>query len=147
MRLTREFGEPSCNDFNPRTPCGVRPPMVKKFHQLFKISIHAPLAGCDGKRILDMSISKISIHAPLAGCDKRKHDQHIIRFQFQSTHPLRGATIDDIQPSADGSELISIHAPLAGCDQPSFYRKPTRQYFNPRTPCGVRQRASGFSTT
>ena len=38
----------------------------------------------------------------------------IAPYQFQSTHPLRGATIfgwlNEIQPE------ISIHAPLAGCD-------------------------------
>ena len=33
---------------------------------------------------------------------------------FQSTHPLRGATI--VRPIADPVTHISIHAPLAGCD-------------------------------
>ena len=81
--------------------------------------------------------SKISIHAPLAGCDARLRYQHSRESKFQSTHPLRGAT----QPRAVGqarldfnprtpcgvrhpagkvirfTHFISIHAPLAGCDE------------------------------
>ena len=34
-------------DFNPRTPCGVRPVRVYKNMPAGWISIHAPLAGCD----------------------------------------------------------------------------------------------------
>ena len=34
-------------NFNPRTPCGVRPGAVSKLDTGNKISIHAPLAGCD----------------------------------------------------------------------------------------------------
>ena len=56
----------------------------------------------------------ISIHAPLAGCDSLYMVKQMIRYLFQSTHPLRGATIKDgklVQAAGD---------------------------FNPRTPCGVR---------
>ncbi len=100
------------------------------------ISIHAPLAGCDDHRVLFRHAVPISIHAPLAGCDlavsrssRRAANFNprtpcgvrlIIAFyfgtqsQFQSTHPLRGATswrFQFLSRSAD---------------------------FNPRTPCGVR---------
>ena len=34
-------------DFNPRTPCGVRPALADKMYSLVIISIHAPHAGCD----------------------------------------------------------------------------------------------------
>ena len=34
-----------------------------------KISIHAPLAGCDVAEPLLVGSALISIHAPLAGCD------------------------------------------------------------------------------
>ena len=36
-------------DFNPRTPCGVRPAIAANLNLFGKISIHAPLAGCDSK--------------------------------------------------------------------------------------------------
>ena len=56
--------------------------------------------------------------------------------QFQSTHPLRGATLGTVDLST--VEVISIHAPLAGCDTCTQAACAGRGYFNPRTPCGVR---------
>ena len=77
--------------FNPRTPCGVRrmASLPSKVTSLFQsthplrgatrdaglippitvISIHAPLAGCDGRHVSNRWRRNISIHAPLAGCD------------------------------------------------------------------------------
>ena len=56
---------------------------------------------------------------------------------FQSTHPLRGATLE--RQAADLAAVISIHAPLAGCDNSLVKLYPQRRCnFNPRTPCGVR---------
>ena len=55
------------------------------------ISIHAPLAGCDGTMGKAFNLQQISIHAPLAGCDNRFRRNRICW-------------------------KISIHAPLAGCD-------------------------------
>ena len=64
--------------------------------------------------------AEISIHAPHAGCDKLLICAGREFSVFQSTHPMRGAT--------EGNEtLLCNHA-----------------YFNPRTPCGVRQPASGW---
>ena len=79
------------------------------------ISIHAPLAGCDDRHQVNQSANVIiSIHAPLAGCDQTTKDTDSPADQFQSTHPLRGATEKSAHRS--NSSLISIHAPLAGCD-------------------------------
>ena len=36
---------------------------------------------------------------------------------------------------------ISIHAPRAGCDPYNPERLEEQEYFNPRTPCGVRPNA------
>ena len=58
------------SNFNPRTPCGVRP-------------------GNDKGNITTLDIS---IHAPLAGCDIGQNSLIRISSPFQSTHPLRGAT-------------------------------------------------------
>ena len=100
-------------DFNPRTPCGVRP-LCNRWTigtSLFQ-STH-PLRGATSTR--------------------RKSRSSSI---FQSTHPLRGATEGGgvTYMSAD----ISIHAPLAGCDAGDLFYRPAGQNFNPRTPCGVR---------
>ena len=100
--------------FNPRTPCGVRHYTRKKTRQHIRISIHAPLAGCDDRCNLLDSVFGISIHAPLAGCDLRRRRALGRILRFQSTHPLRGATraAEEKIPLYE----ISIHAPLAGCD-------------------------------
>ena len=118
------------------------------------ISIHAPREGCDFRDMGSPVHRSISIHAPREGCDVRaaKHADgwHV----FQSTHPVRGATIMcAIQFIVDG---ISIHAPREGCDvllgafaAPEEFQSthPVRgatagrrirvrrhRYFNPRTP-------------
>ena len=146
------------------------------------ISIHAPLAGCDVLVGVGLLVGRISIHAPLAGCDwvtksiliYRKYfnprtpcgvrrlqarrsadlaedfnprtpcgvrpggiDDLVFLWIFQSTHPLRGATVPRL--SAQELRRISIHAPLAGCDRITAFASGDRIDFNPRTPCGVRQ--------
>ena len=56
--------------------------------------------------------------------------------EFQSTRPVRGATLraDNV---ADGED-ISIHAPRAGRDLRNKKRPRRGRYFNPRAPCGAR---------
>ena len=56
--------------FNPRTPCGVRPAELEQANTLIGISIHAPRVGCD---------------------HQNKHCQGS-QSEFQSTHPVWGAT-------------------------------------------------------
>ena len=88
------------------------------FETTYTISIHAPLAGCDDVDIDDLQdCVDISIHAPLAGCDSRNHAPPCAAAAFQSTHPLRGATVFAAQKIK--ADRISIHAPLAGCDSKS----------------------------
>ena len=58
-------------DFNPRTPCGVRPATARCCGLCRIISIHAPRAGCDN-----------GFNVPATFADA-----------FQSTHPVRGATV------------------------------------------------------
>ena len=78
-------------NFNPRTPCGVRPGSTLILQKEKIISIHAPRAGCDFLCSLSMRRLRISIHAPRAGCDS-------------------WITL------AEWKYDISIHAPRAGCD-------------------------------
>ena len=166
--------------FNPRTPCGVRlfsirclntsflfqsthplrgatskisqvmfSPRFQSTHplrgateveRLYKaglyISIHAPLAGCDDLRA-KREAEKLNFN-PRTPCGVRRHNSRYIDsyFEFQSTHPLRGATIG-IYLMAQALE-ISIHAPLAGCDRRCAICASKTKNFNPRTPCGVR---------
>ena len=79
------------------------------------ISIHAPREGCDclivNKRV---DIEDISIHAPREGCDAPFSTICATESVFQSTHPVRGATVSCVDDGA--FPVISIHAPREGCD-------------------------------
>ena len=89
-RLTRRGAD---DYFNPRTPCGVRRQSLLYSVLSSSISIHAPRAGCDSETLSRHAVSYISIHAPRAGCDRSfmlKPSEWIL---FQSTHPVRGATL------------------------------------------------------
>ena len=148
-------------DFNPRTPCGVRPENHAICFVGINISIHAPHAGCDvclGHQAvfrLDISIHAphagcdfvilvacfalcISIHAPHAGCDDCILRSGGTPALFQSTHPMRGAT-HCLPAGMSADWTISIHAPHAGCDRRVERFDRYSHDFNPRTPCGVRQ--------
>ena len=151
-------------DFNPRTPCGVRqvPGIVtavvwefqsthplrgatfglNRLRDFMRISIHAPLAGCDARCAPLRTRSAISIHAPLAGCDPAVLHHYGQRLHFNPRTPCgvrRTAGYEN-----DGIFDISIHAPLAGCDRPRRGGIGAVRDFNPRTPCGVRQGKAAY---
>ena len=151
------------SDFNPRTPCGVRRarrgktskrsgfqsthPMRgatgdrRAYQRYASISIHAPHAGCDSVR--SINLSKISYFNPRTPCGVRpfRLSRWISCRTFQSTHPMRGATFK--QTPAKTRAKISIHAPHAGCDKDHGRGGRRGRDFNPRTPCGVRQAPEG----
>ena len=62
---------------------------------------------------------EISIHAPLTGCDGYLVTVLVLLVLFQSTHPLRDATVGSHTDS--DKAIISIHAPLTGCDNDCCY--------------------------
>ena len=123
------------------------------------ISIHTPHAGCDEEQANQWENKIISIHTPHAGCDIILVGLYCIYKIFQSTHPMRGATrvlflccylyfisIHTPHAGCDGPAQgmldptkISIHTPHAGCDQKVIFYLVLQIYFNPHTPCGVRQ--------
>ena len=90
---------------------------INNFYIITKISIHAPLTGCDSVLNKNAFIcNNISIHAPLTGCDLFQFFQLVMnQIIFQSTHPLRDATLG--ASSTFKWLFISIHAPLTGCDE------------------------------
>ena len=101
-------------NFNPRTPCGVR-----------------RAAG----RVNGLPHKFQSTH-PVWGATPHCKLVEYMRMQFQSTHPVWGAT--SRAGLIDQLEYISIHAPRVGCDPCLSAGAHHRMYFNPRTPCGVR---------
>ena len=66
-----------------------RPPL---WHM--EISIHAPRAGSDEAYFSEiLEVLEISIHAPRAGSDICEAIHHVKNLIFQSTLPVRGATL------------------------------------------------------
>ena len=146
--------------FNPRSPCGERRRLLYRWERIQRISIHAPLAGSDVAFFDRQQVAIISIHAPLAGSDASgKHLPLImsnfnprspcgerpspntaafLACRFQSTLPLRGATGGNREQKYQ--RKISIHAPLAGSDSPWGVKFCRYRDFNPRSPCGERQK-------
>ena len=102
----------------------------------YSVSIHAPLARCDVWIVQGGQGAGVSIHAPLARCDMGVAVENVMDTMFQSTHPLRGATVttpvtttvpmfQSTHPlrgatyKTDTNHIhntVSIHAPLARCD-------------------------------
>ena len=168
--------------FNPRTPCGVRPQTPSFFRHPPAFQSTHPLRGATNVSAAQGQVFSISIHAPLAGCDLFENAVYQLIDLFQSTHPLRGATTFvagltqgiphfnprtpcGVRPAAVRGTwrgtifqsthplrgatrchgriltwiIISIHAPLAGCDNNDVPQECSAGHFNPRTPCGVRR--------
>ena len=79
------------------------------------ISIHPPREGWDRKIFSSRIISTmISIHPPREGWDVGGWFTAPNRFEFQSTHPVRGGTVDTGRVRAGND--ISIHPPREGWD-------------------------------
>ena len=119
-------------NFNPRTPCGVRPDTFSNRVSHSPISIHAPLAGCDTspvtryltisnfnprtpcgvRQIILLFSSSTRYFNPRTPCGVRRSFLSISKVceKFQSTHPLRGAT----------AKMHKIFC--AFCDNRQFYR-------------------------
>ena len=168
--------------FNPRAPYGARRQRGMQYFSYLGISIHAPHTGRDIKRPNGSGTVYISIHAPHTGRDVNValivvcsqaisiHAPHTGRdptwatasaalVTFQSTRPIRGATVSQMAGGSDNQ--ISIHAPHTGrdgggysCDSVPCVFQSTRPirgattskgsavgkaiYFNPRAPYGAR---------
>ena len=103
-------------------------------------------------------LSLVSIHAPRTGRDVGLTEQReerrsfnprapygarrcaarpcIVKIQFQSTRPVRGATSREV--AGLGDRVVSIHAPRTGRDKVVDSRANVKKSFNPRAPYGAR---------
>ena len=125
-----------CRHFNPRTPCGVRQAQRRQTRRERIISIHAPLAGCDQGKDAEKEIAFISIHAPLAGCNALATKILLDISNFNPRTPC-GVRPLFFRVSVCDREFQSTH-PLRGATQRDAARMDRIFHFNPRTPCGVR---------
>ena len=151
----------SCNtnDFNPRSPCGERRRHIYRGIRIPGFQSTLPMRGATTPRSLPAMTFVISIHAPHAGSDDRTSKNYSNRQNFnprspcgerlpagfnippsqlfQSTLPMRGATISRVCLAV--YTLISIHAPHAGSDSTPTLSLSIDRNFNPRSPCGERR--------
>ena len=100
--------------FNPRAPCGARRAACDSAHPYSDVSIHAPHAGRD-RRVLRGS-SRQRRFNPRAPCGARPQllQPTTTPITFQSTRPMRGATLCGTRHGR--IRYVSIHAPHAGRD-------------------------------
>ena len=104
------------------------------------ISIHAPRVGCDD--FLQLASTKRkqfqSTH-PVWGATSRPTSNPPAPRGFQSTHPVWGATVQPLILRCSRL-LISIHAPRVGCDKCDFikYVNMTISIHAPRVGCDKR---------
>ena len=144
MRLanTIVFPQPVGN-FNPRTPYGMRHCFPKPVAEKVLISIHAPLTGCDSYIVISQYIMLNFNPRTPYGMRRNSLDVCFWEVIFQSTHPLRDATVMEFvvlksirfqstHPLRDATKLKGAH--IINYDD-----------FNPRTPYGMRQRGQPYA--
>ena len=106
--------------FNPRAPCGARQIEAANINAKTQISIHAPHAGRDSTQSApSISMGTFQSTRPMRGATLLLRP-FIGLLLFQSTRPMRGATFAVVRLCEP--VLISIHAPHAGRD--GLYYKP-----------------------
>ena len=132
------------HNFNPRAPCGARRHDDADGVFGADISIHAPHAGrdyCMSSEVIQKL--KISIHAPHAGRDVVEHFKPLADKHFNPRAPC-GA-----RPAAHSltNMLSSFQStrPMRGATLFCFRRAKYGRYFNPRAPCGARLLAQDSS--
>ncbi len=129
-------------DFNPRTPCGVRHDTITALQRLFDFNPRTP---CGVRHGAVCNFHAMHHFNPRTPCGVRPAGRSTSASvcPFQSTHPVWGAT--RTPQHVREVERISIHAPRVGCDRALPRCPPRSVNFNPRTPCGVRRgRACGI---
>ncbi len=82
-------------------------------------------------------MTKISIHAPRAGSDVIEQIFIPHRTKFQSTLPVRGATLSQTAGRIS-SLLFQSTLPVRGATSGILSNEEFEENFNPRSPCGER---------
>ena len=108
-----------------------------------RTSIHAPHAGCDRAILLSFHfLSHFNSRAPCGGRQLLVLKCQIFS-RLQSTHPIRGATVNGCIVML--SVLLQSTHPIRGAtDYCTHHCSEVHNYFNPRTPCGGRHNAEGL---
>ena len=103
------------DDFNPRTPYGMRQEDAEKVLKSAEFQSTHPLRDATNDKFDKDAKLEISIHAPLTGCDDRCMIKWYNVYNFNPRTPYGMRQIKD--GIASCLVPISIHAPLTGCDR------------------------------
>ena len=119
--------------------------MDRRLYDKVAVSIHALLAECDPRIVVDDDCP--DSFNPRTPCGVRQTVSRGVPVpeSFQSTHSLRSAT--GVVLVCPGDAAVSIHALLAECDADKDQVRFVMAGFNPRTPCGVRLRPTLYIAT
>ena len=146
--------------FNPRSPCGERPPPSLRLVSSLPFQSTLPVRGAtDALKLAPKSRAKFQSTLPVRGATsrapKRKESHYYFNprspcgerlvqpesggagYVFQSTLPVRGATLYTPQTLTDEQNFN----PRSPCGERRYIRQitPVNQYFNPHSPCGERR--------
>ncbi len=124
--------------FNPRAPCGARLSLEHGDGSGGNVSIHAPRAGRDPP--IPEMVGELTGFNPRAPCGARRDQVYCksINQSFQSTRPVRGATVQN-RRTKTWQRSFNPRAPC-GARRRRRPTRPVRWCFNPRAPCGARRR-------
>ena len=112
--VCKDFNYADSKNFNPRTHRGVRLRNLYLHISIPKISIHAPIVGCDQNKLDAFRDLVISIHAPIVGCDQTP-PKYLSATDYFNPRTHRGVRLSG-DALAFVKLMISIHAPIVGCD-------------------------------
>ncbi len=123
-------------DFNPRSPCGERPPWIHRQQQQYDFNPRSPCGERPGRSRVAVKLRRFQSTLPVRGATAELYGSPDADV-FQSTLPVRGATRlehhpgaseNDFNPRSPCGERLLIHIVFGfGADD-----------FNPRSPCGER---------
>ena len=159
--LTGAFANAAGQDFNPRSPHGERPPLLKSLIRVWSFQSTLPARGATclsislpsasyhfnprsphGERLATLPHAykqpRISIHAPRTGSDQLYELGMLSPTQFQSTLPARGATRKLLATLSARSHFN----PRSPHGERRYRAKTTAarmKHFNPRSPHGERR--------
>ena len=152
--------------FNPRAPYGARHRPRRWLRRRNHFNPRAPYGARPRRTRQQLPPDQISIHAPHTGRDRQRRRNWRSCISFQSTRPIRGATIrcfpvprisGHFNPrapygarlqgaaGADGQVQFQSTRPIRGATQPDSGSRPVDLYFNPRAPYGARPWALFFT--
>ena len=125
-----------CDDFNPRSPWGERPPGSLWADRRIYFNPRSPWG--ERREFIQLAVSQteISIHAPRGGSDNLTPVSSTLLNNFNPRSPWGERPVDILIVSLHKG--ISIHAPRGGSDAHGLGPFIYSRNFNPRSPWGER---------